>query len=46
MIPVMGIEENLTKEIVQRVLGVSRPDRIILFGSAATGGMTRDSDVL
>ena len=27
------------------MLGVARPDRIILFGSAATGPMTRDSDI-
>jgi predicted nucleotidyltransferase len=32
-------------EIVRRVLSVARPDRIILFGSAATGQMTRDSDI-
>jgi predicted nucleotidyltransferase len=30
---------------VQRILGVAKPDRIILFGSAATGQMTRDSDI-
>jgi predicted nucleotidyltransferase len=27
------------------VLGVTKPDRVILFGSAATGQMTRDSDI-
>lgn len=26
-------------------IGVANPDRIILFGSAATGQMTRDSDI-
>lgn len=41
----MGIDENLTQEIVRRVLTVSKPDRIILFGSAATGRMSRDSDI-
>lgn len=41
----MGIDEKLTREIVLRVLSVSKPDRIILFGSAATGRMTRDSDI-
>ncbi|OGP59308.1 MAG: hypothetical protein A2V67_15730 [Deltaproteobacteria bacterium RBG_13_61_14] len=41
----MGIDEKLREEIIQRVTSVSRPDRIILFGSAATGGMTRDSDI-
>jgi predicted nucleotidyltransferase len=42
---VMGIDDRLTQEIVERVLRVAKPDRIILFGSAATGRMTRDSDV-
>lgn len=42
---VMGIDDGLTREIVRRILGVSEPDRIILFGSAATGKMTRDSDI-
>ena len=41
----MGVDETLAREIVRRVLTVARPDRIILFGSAATGQMTRDSDI-
>ena len=41
----MGVEETLLNEIVRRVLTVARPDRIILFGSAATGQMTEDSDL-
>ena len=41
----MGIDDSLIREIVQRLLVVVRPDRIILFGSAATGPMTRDSDI-
>ncbi len=41
----MGVDETLLQEIVRRVLTVSRPDKIILFGSAATGQMTRDSDI-
>ncbi|MBI4540739.1 MAG: nucleotidyltransferase domain-containing protein [Gemmatimonadetes bacterium] len=32
-------------EIVRRVVEVARPDRIILFGSAARGEMGPDSDV-
>jgi predicted nucleotidyltransferase len=39
------IDDALIDEIVRRVLSVTRPDRIILFGSAATGEMTRDSDI-
>ena len=41
----MAIDDSLIGEIVQRLLGVTRPDRIILFGSAASGEMTRDSDI-
>jgi len=41
----MGIDESLVEEIVRRVLAAAAPDKIILFGSAATGGMTRDSDI-
>ena len=41
----MGVDESLLGEIVRRVLSVTRPDRIILFGSAATGEMTKDSDI-
>jgi len=41
----MSIDESLIQEIVQRILTVAKPDKIILFGSAATGRMTRDSDI-
>jgi predicted nucleotidyltransferase len=41
----MRIDEHLEKEIVRRVLTVTRPDKIILFGSAASGRMTTDSDI-
>ncbi|TAK29749.1 MAG: nucleotidyltransferase domain-containing protein [Chloroflexota bacterium] len=41
----MGIDESLVKEIVRRILSMTSPDKIILFGSAATGKMTRDSDI-
>lgn len=41
----MGVDETLLNEIVRRVLSVARPDRIILFGSAAAGQMTTDSDL-
>ena len=39
------IDEALIEEIVRRVLSVARPDKIILFGSAASGRMTADSDI-
>jgi len=41
----MGVDEGLIQEIVRRVLSVSEPQRIILFGSAASGQMARDSDI-
>jgi len=41
----LGIDESLAEEIVRRILTVAKPDKIILFGSAATGPMTRDSDI-
>lgn len=42
---VAQIDEPLIREIVRRILTVANPDKIILFGSAATGEMTRDSDI-
>lgn len=39
------MDEKLVEEITRRILNVARPDRIILFGSAASGRMTRDSDI-
>ncbi|MGA2270223.1 MAG: nucleotidyltransferase domain-containing protein [Bryobacteraceae bacterium] len=41
----MAVDETLLSDIVRRVLSVARPDRIILFGSAATGHMTEGSDI-
>ncbi len=41
----MAIHDGLAQEIVRRVLTAANPDRIILFGSAATGQMNRDSDI-
>ncbi len=40
-----GVDGALIEEIVRRVLSVATPDRVILFGSAATGKMTRGSDI-
>lgn len=41
----MGIDKSLVKEIIRRILTIAAPDKIILFGSAANGQMTRDSDI-
>ena len=40
-----GLSSELLDEIVRRILSVCTPARIILFGSAAAGRMTRDSDI-
>ena len=45
MVSAIGIDEKLIEEIIRRILGVAQPRRIILFGSAATREMTRDSDI-
>jgi predicted nucleotidyltransferase len=42
MVPV---DQKLLDEIVRRVLRVTGPERIIMFGSASRGLMTRDSDI-
>lgn len=41
----VGVPQHILDEIVRRVVEVARPDRIILFGSAARGEMGPDSDV-
>ncbi len=41
----MGISEDVVQKIVRRILKVYKADKIILFGSAANGRMTRDSDI-
>lgn len=41
----MVLATETLEEIIQRIRSVSSPDRIVLFGSAATGQMTTDSDV-
>jgi predicted nucleotidyltransferase len=41
----MGISEEIIDEIIRRVTSVVPAERIILFGSAASGDMTRDSDI-
>lgn len=40
-----SLDPSVVADIVRRVVEVARPDRIILFGSAATDRMSRDSDV-
>ncbi|MBI4581500.1 MAG: nucleotidyltransferase domain-containing protein, partial [Planctomycetes bacterium] len=39
------MDARLIDEVIRRIAGVVRPRRIVLFGSAATGTMTADSDI-
>ena len=39
------LDPRTLDEIVRRVVEVAQPERIVLFGSAARGEMTRHSDV-
>ena len=39
------LDQKTLDDIIQRVVEIAQPKRIILFGSAARGDMTRNSDV-
>lgn len=41
----MGLGERLIAEIVGRIRSVATPRRILIFGSAAVGSLTPDSDI-
>jgi predicted nucleotidyltransferase len=41
----MDLDEPLLAEIVARILRVAKPVLVVLFGSAAAGTVTRDSDI-
>ena len=41
----MKPDKKLIAEIKSRILSVAKPVRIIMFGSAAAGRMTKDSDI-
>ena len=41
----MDLDHRIVDEIVARITRVARSECIILFGSAATGRMTSDSDL-
>jgi predicted nucleotidyltransferase len=40
-----SVDSTLLNEIIKRVLGVAQPELIIVFGSAASDRMTKDSDI-
>ena len=41
----MDLDRKLIEKIVGRILAVTPAERIIMFGSAGIGNMTRDSDI-
>ncbi len=41
----MMISQNTLDNIIERIVDVAQPEKIILFGSAASGKLTGNSDV-
>jgi predicted nucleotidyltransferase len=41
----MGIDSAMIREIINRILSVTKPVKVLLFGSAASEEMTFDSDI-
>jgi len=41
----MKVDEDTIQRIIEEILKVAHPVRVILFGSAVTGAMSRDSDL-
>lgn len=41
----MTVSEDILQSIVGQIVQIAQPDRVILFGSAARGNMTADSDL-
>ena len=41
-----GLDQKTLDDIIRRIVEVAQPERIILFGSAARGDMTRNSIVM
>ncbi len=39
------LDQTILDDIIERVVDVAEPEKIILFGSTARGGMGRNSDV-
>lgn len=37
--------EGILREVIRRIVEVARPEKVILFGSAARGEMRPDSDI-
>ena len=45
MMKTQGLDQETLDDIIRRVVETAKPERIILFGSAARGEMNRHSDV-
>ena len=45
MTPATTVSPDVLDEIVRRIVEVAKPERIVLFGSAARGEMSPNSDV-
>jgi len=41
----MGVDEALVKEIVQRIVEIAHPEKVVLFGSCARGAAGQGSDI-
>jgi len=41
----VDFDQNLIEKIIGRILSVTQAERIIIFGSASSGKMNRDSDI-
>jgi len=41
----MTVQEETLQQITNKIVELAKPDQVILFGSAATGEMTADSDI-
>lgn len=39
------VDDRLLQEVVRRTLTVTQPERIVLFGSAASGRLSEESDL-
>ena len=39
------VEQRVLDDVIERIVEVTEPERIILFGSAARGGMGPNSDI-
>ncbi len=42
---VLDLQPDVVNEVLKRILSVVQPRRVVLFGSAARGQMTPDSDL-